>query len=181
MTEANPTQALDEHSVYQAIDQFEAAYDYDASYMKDLFQRSPEAFALFGALRPMTSYYKELPPEAHYVAAIAVMQNEDCGSCLELNLKLAREAGVDENILKAVSSAPDSLPAELKDVYNHTLSCLGTGTCDESQAARIEEHFGKAAFGELALCIVGTRMYPGLKRALLKMQSCSISSRHAAS
>lgn len=168
---ANPP---NREEVYDQIAAFEDAYEYDASYMRDLYDRSPVAMGLFDALRPMTSYRQDLPPEAHFIAAITVMQHEDCSGCLELNYKLAREAGVSEDVLDAVTHGPEKLPPVLQDVRAHTLACLGTGAVDVSVARRIEKEYGPAAFAELAICIVGVRMYPGIKRALLKMQTCSV-------
>ena len=165
---------FDKQETFAQIHAFEAAYDYDASYMKDLYERSEKAFSLFNAVRVMASYRENLPPEAHFTAAITVMQEEDCAGCLELNYKLAREAGVSEETIAALAEAPDTLPPILRDVRQHSKLCIGTESVDEEVASRIEEHYGKAAFAELAICIVGVRMYPGIKRALLKMQSCAV-------
>lgn len=163
----------DKKEAFDQIAAFEAAYDYDASYMRDLYERSTSAFSLFNAVRAMTAFRHDLPAEAHYAAAITVMQMEDCSGCLDLNFKLAREAGVSEEIIAALAGDPDKLPSILQDVRLHTKLCLGTGAVDEEVAARIEKEYGSAAFAELAICIVGVRMYPGIKRALLKMQSCN--------
>ncbi|WDQ15097.1 hypothetical protein [Rhodopirellula sp. P2] len=168
--------AEDEKQVLAEINAFESAYGYNADYMKDLFARSPESFRRFVAARPMTMHYDQLPPEAYFTAAIAVMQEEDCRGCLDLNVKMAKEAGVPDGLIEQMVGAPHDLPAELKDVREHTLNCLRGGAIDEQVAHRIERHFGHAAFGELAIAIVGVRIYPGLKRALLKMQSCQIPS-----
>ncbi|GAB5517485.1 carboxymuconolactone decarboxylase family protein [Rhodopirellula baltica] len=154
------------------IEAFESAYGYNADYMKDLFARSPESFRRFRAARPMTMHYDQLTAEAYFTAAITVMQQEDCSGCLELNVKMAKEAGVSEQLIEQMVKSPECLPAELKDVRDHALNCLGAGAIDEEVALRIERHFGEAAFGELAIAIVGVRIYPGLKRALMKMQSC---------
>ncbi len=160
--------------LFAQIDAFESAYEYDASYMRELYERSAQAFSLFNAARTMASYYKDLPAEAHYTAAITVMQHEDCSGCLDLNYQLAREAGISEDIISALADSPDQLPPILQDVRLHTQLCLSTGALDPAVVARIEKRYGKAAFAELTICIVGVRMYPGIKRALLKLQSCSI-------
>tara|TARA_R110002072_G_scaffold12630_6_gene54235 strand:+ start:31425 stop:32048 length:624 start_codon:yes stop_codon:yes gene_type:complete len=162
----------DESQIVAEIEAFESAYGYNADYMKDLFARSPESFRRFVAARPMTMHYEQLTAEAYFTAAITVMQEEDCSGCLELNVKMAKEAGVSELLIEQMVGSPERLPAELKDVREHTLNCLGVGSIDEEVALRIERHFGSSAFGELAIAIVGVRIYPGLKRALMKMQSC---------
>ncbi|MEO9595596.1 hypothetical protein [Rhodopirellula bahusiensis] len=164
----------DSSEVLAEIEAFESAYGYNADYMKELFERSPESFRRFAAARPMTMHYDQLTADAYFTAAITVMQVEDCRGCLELNVKMAREAGVFDELIQQIIESSDKLPTELKDVREHTLNCLRGGAVDEEVASRIQQHFGHAAFGELAIAIVGVRIYPGLKRALLKMQSCQI-------
>ncbi|MCA9166575.1 MAG: carboxymuconolactone decarboxylase family protein [Planctomycetales bacterium] len=159
---------------FSQISAFESAYGYDASYMRELYELSPVAFALFRDASKMAGYHQELPAEAHYTATITVMQAEDCRGCLELNYKLAREAGVSAETLASLAGNVDQLPPHLQDVRTHTQLCLGTGAIDTEVAARIKANYGPRAFAELVLCIVGARMYPGIKRALGKLQSCSI-------
>lgn len=164
----------DDQILHDQISDFEQHYDYDAGWMHDLLNRSAAAFAQFDSARPMTVYHDQLPTEAHYTAAITVMQAEDCGPCLELNLKLALEAGVDRAILQTLLHQPDSLPQPLSDIRRHTLSVLNGDPPDQETATRLEAHYGAAAFAELALCIVGVRIYPTLKRALLHENHCTI-------
>ena len=63
----------------EEIAAFEEQYGYDCSYLYDLLERSPAAFEAFAAARPMTSFRQHLPDDAYYVAAVSVMQVEDCG------------------------------------------------------------------------------------------------------
>lgn len=156
------------------IRRFEQAYEYDGSYLYDLLDRTPAGFARFHAARPMTSFREHLPAEAHYVAAITVMQHKDCGSCLQLNLKMAREEEVDPELLRTLLESPDKLPAPLQDVRRHAALVIADQEPDGECAARIREHYGEAAFGELALCIAGVQIYPTLKRALLKASACQV-------
>lgn len=173
MTNSTATASARRQDIFAAIEQFESAYDYDASYMRDLYERSPAAFGLFDAARRMAAYFDALPAAAHFVAAITVMQHEDCGPCLRLNEKLAVEAGVRREVLDALAAEPAALPAELQDVRSYTTGVL-SGQVDEAVAARIESQWGPAALAELAIGIVGARMYPTIKRALLKAGVCEL-------
>lgn len=161
---------------HEQIRQFERAYDYDCSYLYDLLDRTPAGFARFHAARPMTSFREHLPAEAYYVAAITVMQHKDCGSCLQLNLRMAREEGVDPELLRTLLESPEQLPAPLQDIRRHATLVTSDLDPDPECAARIREHFGEAAFGELALCIAGVQIYPTLKRGLLKASECRLPS-----
>ena len=153
---------------------FEKAYDYDCSYLYDLLERSPAAYDAFAAARPMTSFHGNLPDDAYYVAAISVMQIEDCGTCLQLNIKMALESGVSRDLLRTLLQTPDELPDPLGDIRRHALAVAGGDPVDSECAKRIEQHYGKPAFAELALCVAGVALYPRLTRALLKESECSI-------
>lgn len=155
---------------------FEEKYNYNCGYMYQLLDASPAALKMFAAARPMTSYRDQLPADAHYVAAISVMQVEDCGPCLQLNLKLAAEAGVERALLQTLLEAPDALPEGLQDVRRHALAVARGESADPQCAERIKARYGAAAFAELALCIAGVRMYPALKRALLADTECAVPS-----
>jgi hypothetical protein len=102
------------------------------------------------------------------------MQHEDCGSCLQLNLKMAVEQGVARELLQTLLDAPEDLPETLQDVRQHTLSVVQGQVVDAECAERIKTALGRAAFAELALCIAGVRIYPTLKRALLKATTCAV-------
>lgn len=154
------------------ITAFEQAYDYDASYLHELLAASPGGFDAFDRARAIAQYREALPAEAFYVAAVTVMQEEDCGSCLRLNLRMAMEAGVDRRLLEQLLNEPQDLPAEFLDVRNHARSVLRNELPDVAAADRIKQWFGEAAFAELGLCIVGSRIFPTLKRALLKAGAC---------
>ncbi|TWT87110.1 hypothetical protein Mal64_26440 [Pseudobythopirellula maris] len=156
----------------EEIRQFQEHYGYDTSYLEDLLDRSPAAFEVFAAARPMTVFRDRLPVEAYSAAAIGVMRETDCGACLQLNLKIAIEAGVDRQLLDRLLVAPDEAPPILQDVLGYARAVHRGETPDAEAAARIEAEYGPEAFAELALSTAGMSIYPNLKRALLKEAAC---------
>lgn len=161
----------------EQIDAFEQHYDYDASYMHDLLEKSPAAFQVFAECKRINSFRQALPAEAYYVAAVSVMEIEDCGPCYDLNLKMAREEGVAEAVLSSLVESPERLPAILQDVRAHALAVSNRQQPDQAIAERLIAHYGPEPFGELALAVATVRIYPSLKRALLKAGSCSLKQR----
>jgi len=159
--------------ILDQIQQFDQHYDYDSSYLLELLADADEAFAAFDSGRSMIGYRSKLPADAYYVAAITVMRIEDCGTCLQLNLKMALEAGMESSILRLCVEAPDKLPTHLRDIMLHAQAVSLRESPDPEGAARIKERYGNTAFAELALLIATVRIYPLLKRAMLKATSCS--------
>lgn len=166
--ESNPTE------VALQLRAFGDAYQYDTSYLITLLEASPEAYGAFAAGMSMSSFRDALPPDAHYVARVSAMQADDCGPCAQLNLRMAVEAGIDRALLETLVERPDQLPDMLRDVRAHTLAACRGAEPDTACADRIRAHYGEAGFAELAVCIAGSRLFPTVKRALMKAGACEI-------
>lgn len=158
----------------QELQQFGAAYNYDVGYLMKLLEDSPGAFEAFSGAEGMSAYRRALPIDAHYVARVATMRVEDCGPCTELNLKMAVEAGVDRELLETLLHTPEELPDDLRDVWAHARAVVGAGDLDPVRAGRLRQRYGDEGFAELAVVIVGCRVYPTLKRAMLANERCVI-------
>ncbi|MFQ5509235.1 MAG: hypothetical protein ACE5FN_07850 [Leptospirillia bacterium] len=162
----------DTQTIKSEMRAFAQTYDYDMGYLESLVDTSPGAYDAFAAGMGMSLYRKALPLDAHFVARVATMQGEDCGPCAQLTLKMAVEAGVDRDLLALLIAQPERLPAPLRDVHGHALAVTRETFPDPERAARIRTHYGDEAFAELAVSITGSRLYPTLKRALLKSSHC---------
>lgn len=161
-------------AILSHIDAFGAAYHYDASYLAELYQASPSAYQVFAAAQAMSTFRETLPLDAHFVARVVAMQAEDCGPCAQLNLRMAVEARVDRGLLTILLESPEKLPGRLGDVRAHVCAVTSGEAGDPERAARLVREYGDAALAELAVCIAGCRMYPTVKRALLKDGVCEI-------
>lgn len=165
------TDATDPRAALRA---FGETYKYDASYIVQLLDASPGAYEAFAVAQGMSQYRKELPLDAHFVARISTMLADDCGACRNLNIRMALEAGVARAVLQALISDASALPAELRDVHDHTLGVVRNGPPNKERADRLRARYGAEAFAEIAVVITGSRIYPTLKRALLADVSCEV-------
>ncbi|TWT37493.1 hypothetical protein KOR34_24450 [Posidoniimonas corsicana] len=161
-------------ALHDEIRAFEQHYGYDAAYLHDLLDRSPAAFEVFLSARQMSSFRQALPADAYYTAAVTVMQRLDCGACLQLNLRMAIEQGVARELLDTLLDHPEDLPPVLSAVRQVALDVHQQRQPREEIVRTVEDAYGAAAYGELALCVTGTAMYPTLKRALRKEAACAI-------
>lgn len=156
------------------LQRFSATYGYDTDYLESLLAEAPGAYRAIEPAELMSSYRKDLPLDAHYVARISTTQVEDCGACTQLNLRMAIEAGVKRELLDTLMQTPEKLPQSLQDVRNHARAVAGSGELEPTCVERLRAHYGDGAFSELAVIITGSRIYPTLKRAMLKNESCII-------
>ena len=140
-------------------------YDYDTSYMEALMEASPGAYFAFEAALGMGRYQKAAPTEALIIAKLTAIRAEDCGPCAELGVKMAREAGVPEAVIR-VGGDPKRAP--------NVLAVATNGEMDPELLPRLQARLGREAVAELALGIVATRLYPTMKRGLGFAKSCSL-------
>lgn len=148
------------------ISQFGQMFHYDVSYLEELLRSSQQAFEAFMTSSSLLKERRVLPMEASFVAKIASIQGEDCGSCTQLNVRMAVRAGMDQDLLHTLLERPDELPPLLKDIREHALCLAVRETPDLERVARLREAYGADGLAEIALSFIESRLYPTMKRAL---------------
>lgn len=145
---------------------FGAKYQYDVGYMEALLDLSPAAYEAFAAGMGMAEKRAQLPLDAHYVGVISALLADDCGQCTQLNLRIAVEAGVDRATLKQVLEEPERLPPTLRLVHDYATQVVKGQNADIGTVGKLRDALGDEAFGELAVNVLGARIYPALRRAM---------------
>jgi len=153
---------------------FSRQYDYDIAYMEELLERSPEAYQAFLGAMTMSGLSKAAPPELAAVARMAALRVEDCGPCLALSIKMAREAGVSEAVIRGALRNGEGLEGDARDVRKFAHAVAANEPLDEAWREELEQRLGKEVIAELAVIIAGVRIYPAVKRALGYAKSCSL-------
>jgi len=151
---------------------FGAQYSYDVGYMEQLLDGSPAAYEAFAAAMTMAEHRVHLPVDAHFVACISALMADDCGACTQLNLRMAVEAGVDRGMLRQLLADPGKLPPLLRLVHEHATQVVKGQNADSQRVAQLRAELGGAAFAELAVNVLGCRIYPGLRRAMGAEVAC---------
>ncbi len=166
------TPPLDPAATHAWLHDFGATYGYDTGYMEQLLDQSPSAYATFAAAMGMAEHRVHLPVDAHFVACISALMADDCGACTQLNLRMALEAGVDRALLRQLLEDPSGLPPVLRLVHEHATQVVHGGNADAARVAQLKAAFGDVGFAELAVNILGCRIYPGLRRAMGAEHEC---------
>ncbi|HEX5052029.1 MAG TPA: hypothetical protein VFZ65_09675 [Planctomycetota bacterium] len=151
---------------------FAAQYSYDTGYMERLLDLSPAAYDTFAAAMGMAEHRVHLPVDAHYVGCISALLADDCGACTQLNLRMAVEAGVHRALLRQLLEDPDSLPPVLRMVHDYATQVVRGGNADAARVQQLRWQLGDEGFAELAVNVLGCRIYPGLRRAMGAEVSC---------
>jgi len=156
------------------IDDFENHYNYDSTYMRELLESSQEGFAKFNNFLPLSSHQEKLGAEDYWVAKLAAMQVEDCGECLQLNVRMALEGGLTKQLVEAVLSGGRTLPDTLKDVYDYAKHVASNDAIEYELLDRITTRYDKGTLLEFGLCIATAKVFPTVKRALGYTRSCKL-------
>jgi len=145
-----------------------------ADYLRHMLHVSLRAFLKFTKIMPLAEYRRALPPEPFHVARIAATREEDCGTCLQIEINLAKRDKLKPAVIRAcVNDKPDDLPEQLADVYRFASAVVKRTGDEEIYRERIREAYGEEGLVELAMAIAVCRVFPATKRVLGFAKSCS--------
>jgi hypothetical protein len=156
------------------MDAFDNHYGYNSDYLRELLKYSPGAYETYEAFLPMASYRNASDLDVSFVSKIATMRTEDCGPCVQLNIRMALEAGVSKEIIKGALNKGAGLSKELKDIYDFSVAVATNETIPSGLRETIESRWGKEVLMELAISIASTKIFPTLKRALGHARNCAL-------
>lgn len=152
----------------------EKKYGVPLDYMRYLAEHSTGATLRMARFSRIAEQAPNLPPTAACVAGIVSAMADDCGTCVQIGVNIARERGVSRDILQAVvRRQPDDLPDELRDVYRFA-EAVTTGVDDDELREKLRQRYGDRGLIDLGLAIAMHRVYPTFKRALGYAKSCSL-------
>jgi alkylhydroperoxidase family enzyme len=144
-------------------------------YLRHIARTSLPSFFKFALFTPLASHRRCLPPDAYHVARLVATQHEDCGTCVQIEVNLARRAGVSTDVLRAtVRQQPEELPGALADTYRFAQAVVEAEGAEIEWRERVREHYGEESLVEMALAIAAARVFPTTKRALGYATSCAL-------
>ncbi|HSW12918.1 MAG TPA: hypothetical protein VLI06_08780 [Solimonas sp.] len=155
------------------IARFERAYDYDMSYARDLLATDLRAMLIFNRVMPLAQYRRDLPVDAWYAAKLVGAMSEDCGPCTQLVVRMAEQAGVPAQTLRAiVGRRPEQLSAEAQLAYRFAEASLAHSLEADPLREEILRRWGRRALVSIGFALVSARIFPTLKYALGYGKTC---------
>jgi len=154
------------------LDQLEAKFQYDTEYLRTILDKHPDAFATFADFIPLSQLRRDLPLDAFFVAKLTAMKIADCSACLELNIKMAIDAGLDKDLVKAIVEEGE-LNEELAQVRAYTKQVATHRSVAPEDVETLREFYGTTACIELAFAIASVGVFPLIKRAMGLATSCA--------
>lgn len=160
--------------VNRKLDGFEAHYDYDATYLREILEVGVRPLSLFHKATALGMYRVGVPVAPWFAAKLVTVQREDCGPCLQLVSQMAQEAGVaTAHIAAILGERLDDLPDEVALTVQFCRAVLDRDAAADALRDKMVVRFGKAGLVSVAFAILSARLYPTLKFALGHARSCS--------
>jgi len=143
-------------------------------YVRHILRASLGSFFKFTRLLGLAEHRRALPPAPFRVARIVAARDEDCGTCVQIEVNLARREGVDPAVLQSVlAGRPEELGPELADTYRFAQAVVEATGEEDALREAMRAHWGEAGLVELALGIASARFFPITKRALGHATRCA--------
>ncbi|MEM1229272.1 MAG: hypothetical protein AAGI15_01955 [Pseudomonadota bacterium] len=164
---------MDSNQVEQALDAFEAHYDYDATYMRHMNTHAPATFEKFSVLSELVQMRQAAPPNASYAAKLVGAMTEDCGPCVQLTVAMAQEGGVSaESIAAVLTRNVEAMDPETQLGYAFATAVVERATTREVLREQVRARWGDAGVVDLSIAVQIGRVFPMMKTALGFDLSC---------
>lgn len=160
--------------ILQQIAAFQEKYDYSMDYACEVIDLDPQLYVDFYQATQLGKYTGGLSSEAHFAVRLMGTMAGDCGPCVQLGVKMAREAGVDDGAIEAVLLQEDErLLPETALCVRFARSLLRRDAELEQHREQVTARFGKKGAVAIAYALIASYMYPTLKYALGQGHGCT--------
>jgi alkylhydroperoxidase family enzyme len=144
-------------------------------YAREIAANAPAMFRLVGRVSALDHARRPSDRPAAHLAALGAVMHDDCGTCVQIHINLARADGVAEDALRrAVTGEAATLPPPLADSFRFGAAVAANDPEMHELRERLEQALGKRAVVELAVGIAFARFYTVVNRALGYARSCAV-------
>ena len=124
---------------------------------------------------PLFSQWKYSPAEAISISRLITVLKEDCGSCVQIEINMAKRRNVSQALIQCVLQKDyQKLDDKYQRVAHFTEAVINCTGNEKELGDRVKEAFGEKAFLEISLAIATSRFYPTIKRALGYSTQCKL-------
>lgn len=144
-------------------------------YLRHLARHDRTALAKFALFLPLAGHRRRVPADVLFASRLAATRAEDCGTCVQIVVNEALQAGVDRGVVCAVLDGPaEALPDALADAVAFGEAVGRADEPGDALRGRLRARHGDAGLAELALAAATARVFPAVKRGLGYATSCSL-------
>lgn len=155
------------HLLHRQLNHLERQLGGSVDHLRHLADISLRAFFKLMLTGPAATHRRTASLDMLHAVRIAAAAHEDCGSCLQIAVNLARRDGMAVAVLGHLLNGQSSeLPEPVRTAFQFARSVLNRDGQDEHWRMRLRENFGEEMVVELSLAIAMARVFPVLKRGM---------------
>ena len=145
----------------------------DLAYMHMLSEVAPTALEKFLQATALAGHREAVPSEAGLVAGLVGVMAEDCGPCVQILVNMAREGGVDDEVVEGVLTSDTSKMTDDTRLAFHFASAIAVRSsgADEIREA-VRQRWGDKGVIDLTMATQANRLYPMVKMGLGFARTC---------
>lgn len=156
---------------HRGLRRFAKRYEYDATYMVQILDADLVGFLKFYGLIALSAHRFGLPLGPFFAAKFIATRAADCGTCVELVVRMAADAGVSQHQLAAAGRGR-GCPPDVLLAANFARAVLGNRDDLDALIDSVRQTFGERGLTGLALAVATAQVYPLLKRGMGHAQEC---------
>ncbi len=144
-------------------------------YVRYIAQHDFSGLLKFSKLKGLSEHRRVLPPSVFHTIKLVGAQREDCGSCVDIAIQLAKKDGVaPETIQSVLAGRVASLSEDERLAYEFTHEVCDRTHGQSERRERWRQKFGDRGVVEAALAIGSAQIFPIIKRAAGYTKACKI-------
>ncbi len=156
------------------IDAAEKGLGESHDHLRFILRVSLSAFLCFSKIFAIANYRKVLPIELYHAARIVAARDEDCGTCVQLEINLAQKAGVASNILQTlIDQEYNKLSDDLLLTCRYVEAVVKKQNDEIELREQLKPIIGDQGLVELSFAVGASRFLPIVKRMLGYGTACS--------
>jgi alkylhydroperoxidase family enzyme len=143
---------------------------------RDVWAASRGLFLDMMRFTRLSGRHRALPAIPFHAARIVAVRHEDCGTCVQIAVSVARSEGVDRALVAAMLRDEEAaLPEDAVLAMRFARAvCTRDGEAGDALRPLVVARWGKAGLVELSLAVATVRVFPVLKRGLGHARSCAL-------
>lgn len=143
-------------------------------YVRHMLDVSLSSFFRFTKLLSFAQCRCTLPADAFHAACLTATRHEDCGTCLQIGVNVARSDGLAPQTIQAIIERRiGDLPQHLADVARFTQAVLDRAPEMDELRHRVRKQYGESGLVELSLGVAAARAFPTIKWSMGYAESCT--------
>lgn len=160
--------------VKRALARFARRYDAEVGHLMVVAEHDPLGVLRLQMAQGLGAHRFGLPAEVYAEALLVALHRADCGACLELGMKMAEDAGVAHDMVRAIvlESVPEDSPSGVGLAISFAQAVLDGDHCLDELAEQVRARWGVRGQAGLSAAIAGAAYFPVFKRGMGYAQAC---------